>query len=142
MPAPLQAMVVGTLPATIASGLIADALFANGGLSWKVSTPFDFRLAGLHLCLTAVFWYAVGRGLETGRPRWRKLAWWYIGARLLTVPASLTLRVHDWWNLCSLLFVLLWIVLAAVMALNGVRQIWLRHRSATASSASWEMGPI
>jgi hypothetical protein len=51
MPAPLQAMVVGTLPATIASGLIADALFANGGLRWKVSTPFDFRLAGLHLCL-------------------------------------------------------------------------------------------
>lgn|GEM_PF-6454838 len=132
MPAPLQAMHIGTLPATFVAGLIADALFANGSLSWKVSTPFDFRLAGLHLCLAAVFWYAVGRSLEVWRPRWTKLAWWYIAVRLLTVPASLMLRL-DWWMLCFLLVVLAWIVTAILVVFKGV-QNWLHNRSVTASA--------
>jgi hypothetical protein len=134
MPAPLQAMNIGTLPAAIATGLIAEALFANGSLSWKVSTPFDFRLAGLHICFAAMFWYAVGCGLEHSPPRWRKLAWSYIAARSLTVPAALILGVFTWWMLCVMLFTLAWIALAVVLACKAVRHIWLRQRSATASA--------
>lgn len=134
MPGPLQAINVGTPPATIAAGLIADAVLANGSLSWKVSTPFDFRLAGLHLCLAAIFWYAAGGGLEILPARWRKLAWWYVMARLLTVPTSLMLRVNRWWMLCVLLFSLAWALLAIVVASKAVRQIWSRYRPATASA--------
>jgi hypothetical protein len=133
MPAPLQAIFVGTMPATIASAPIADAVFANGWLSWQVSTPFDFRLACLHLCLAAVFWYAVGRGLESRRPRWSPLAVSYVAVRLLTIPASLILR-SEWWMLCCALLTLAWIVLAVAVALKGLWHIWLRSRSARAGA--------
>jgi hypothetical protein len=127
-------MNVGTLPATLVAGGIAEVLFANGALSWKVSTPFDFRLVGFHLCIATVFWYAVGRWLEIGRTRWRRLALSYTAVRLPTVPASLILRGSDWWMLCSLLLMLAWIFLAVIVLWKGVRQIWIRHQAESASA--------
>jgi hypothetical protein len=135
MVAPLQAMNYGTLPAAIGAGLLAEVLFANGSLSWRVSSPFDFRLAGLHLGLAAVFWYATGRGLEGGRDRWKKMASWYLAARLLTVPVSLKLHSYDGiWNLLVLLFLVAWIGLAVAVAVKGMRLVWLRYRLAAASA--------
>lgn len=134
MVAPLQAVNYGTLPAAIGAGLLAEVLFANGSLSWRVSTPFDIRLVGLHLSLAAVFWYVIGCGLESARDRWKKLTWWYVGVRLLTVPFSLTFRSYDGiWSLFVMLFLAAWTVLAVAVALKGIRQVWLRYRSAAAS---------
>jgi threonine/homoserine/homoserine lactone efflux protein len=71
--------------------------------------------------------------MGVGRPKWRNVTAWYITARLLAIPASLTLH-RDWWMLCVLLFTLAWIVLAVVLALKGLRRSWLRHRSEPASA--------
>jgi hypothetical protein len=146
MAAPLQAMVLGTLPATIASALIAEVLFENGYLGWRVSSPFDFRLVGLHLGLGVVFWYAVGRGLEGGRKHWKKLAWGYVAARLLTVPLSWVFRSssHEiWWSLVVLVLLAAWLILAVAVVLKGIRQLWvrtcrrrLRHRKSLTTSAA------
>jgi hypothetical protein len=126
-------MHLGTLPAALAAGLIADAFFANGSLSWKASTPFDVRLVALHLGLAAVFWFAVGRGLETSAPSWRKAACSYVVVRLLTVPASLALE-YDWWGLCCLLIMVTWIAIAVGLVVAGCRLMWVRHQSAIASA--------
>jgi hypothetical protein len=132
MAAPLQALTVGTLPASIAAGLIAEALFSNGSLSWKVSSPFDFRLAGLHLCLAGVWWYAVGRAIESRWQKWKPYVWWYTAARLLTIPGSLVLRVYSSWLICVLLFVLTWIAVAVVTIWVCARHLWINHRAAAA----------
>lgn len=55
-PEPLQAIYLGTLPVTIAAGLISEALFPNGWLAWRLSSPFDFRWACLNLAFAIVFW--------------------------------------------------------------------------------------
>ncbi len=133
MPAPLQAVHLGTLPAAIGTALIAEGLFANGALSWKVSSPFDFRLVGIQLCLAAVFWYFAARSVEFGRSRWKKVMWSYIGARLLTIPASLLVG-DGGWMIAVWLFILAWIAIAASVALHGMRRLVLRRRSATALS--------
>lgn len=135
MAAPLQAVALGALPATIAAALVAEVLIANGPLSWKVSSPFDYRLVGLYLGLAVVFWYVIGRGLEGARKSWKKLAWGYVAARLLTVPISLVLRPTDGiWNLLVLVFLLAWLIMAVAVVLKGMREVWVRYMSAAASA--------
>jgi hypothetical protein len=130
MAAPLQAFTLGTLPASIAAGLIAEALFSNGSLSWKVSSPFDFRLAVLHLCLAGIWWYAVGQVLDSRWRKWKPYVWGYTAVRLLTIPVSLVVRADGSWLICVLLFVLTWIAVAVVTIWVWARHIWVNHRAA------------
>jgi len=42
-PEPIAAIYLGTLPATILAGIVSEALFPNGWLGWRLSSPFDLR---------------------------------------------------------------------------------------------------
>jgi hypothetical protein len=64
-PQPLGVIYLGTAPATILAGIVSEAVFPNGWLGWRLSSPFDFRWAYLHFCFATVFWYALGRWAET-----------------------------------------------------------------------------
>ncbi|MGC4051856.1 MAG: hypothetical protein QM757_21135 [Paludibaculum sp.] len=129
MPNPLQAINFGTLPATIAAAGIAEVIFANGALSWKVSSPFDARLAGLTLCLALLFWYAAGCWLERVGPKWSYLAWWYVLLRVVTVPASVILRGNGAWMFVVLLFCFGWMSLTAALMWKGALLVLRRYRT-------------
>ncbi len=125
MEAPLQAMNFGTLPATIGTDLLAAAVFANGSLSWRASSPFDARMVTIHLCLAFGFWYATARVLKAHRHRWTKLATAYVAARALTLPLSLICEPSGaTWQLLALAFHSAW-ALSLTLALAA----WLRIRS-------------
>ena len=124
----------GTLPATILAGIVSEALFPNGWLGWRLSSPFDLRWACLHFCFATAFWYAMGRCAETTRGNWRNLASEYIVARLIFVPAFLSFWLDSWGALCSMLLAVFWIVLALLLTFKGFLQTWQRFRSETVSA--------
>lgn len=128
---PLQAINFGTLPASAVTGLLAETVFANGALSWKVSSPFDIPLVLLNLFTATAFWYGAGRLGETGPALWKKLAVAYLAARLLTIPTSLVLRANDPWMLCTFLYLLVWTSFAAFAGWRGLRYTLWRLRART-----------
>jgi len=133
-PEPIAAIYLGTLPATILAGIVSEALFPNGWLGWRLSSPFDLRWACLHFCFATAFWYAIGRCAETTRGNWRNLASEYIVARLIFVPAFLSFWLDSWGALCSMLLAVFWIVLALLLTFKGFLQTWQRFRSETVSA--------
>lgn len=132
MVAPLQAMNYGTLPAKIGTDLFAEVSFANGALSWKVSSPFDARLVAIHLAIAFGFWHVLGRWLEEGRRSWMRLAWSWVAVRAFTVPLSLICRPTDAiWQLLALSFLAAWGAWLALVLAAGMRNLWIRRKSLT-----------
>lgn len=95
-PQPIMAIWLGTIPATILAGSVSEAFFPNGWLGWRLSSPFDFRWACLHLCFAMVFWYTMGRWAEIRSAKWRKNSTAYVLLRLISVPAFLKFRIDGW----------------------------------------------
>jgi hypothetical protein len=134
-PDPLQAIYLGSLPATIVAGGVSEALFPNGVLGWRRSSPFDFRWACLHFCLANLLWYGIGYYLEAAQPKWRRLAMLYFAIRLLFVPATLSFSRNALGILLALLM-LAWVAFGLLLGRQGLLRVVRILRPPTASTGS------
>ena len=128
--APVQAITSGTLPATLTVAAIFEAFIPNGATGWRLSTPVDFRWAGLHFLCAALCWYTIGRWLESRGSIWKKIVAIYVVARVLTIPASMMLEYDSWWMLCYMLLILAWTIFAMALVVTVLLRLWRRFSSA------------
>jgi hypothetical protein len=133
-PQPVTAVWVGTVPATILAAAVSEAIFPNGWLGWRLSSPFDLRWVCLHFCFAVPFWYVVGRWTETRNTKRRSLAGVYILLRLVSMPAFFRFWMDGWAAFSGMVLWGIWIAVVVILAFKAL--FFLVHRLASAAATT------
>lgn len=121
-PQPIKAIALGTLPAAI-----VPSLFLPNG--WRGSSPFDLLWVGLHLTLAVVFWYGIGRLVETDHLGLRRVIVLFVVLRVTTIPISLSLWNSPWGMVRDLILVVCWLGAAVFLAVRAIASLTKRIES-------------
>jgi hypothetical protein len=119
-PQPVAAVWAGTVPSTVLAAAVSEAVFPNGWLGWRLSSPFDLRWVCLHFCFGVPFWSVVGRWTETRGIKWQKLAGVYVLLRLVSMPAFFRFWMDSLAALSSMVLWGIWIAVAVILTFKAL----------------------
>jgi hypothetical protein len=123
VPAPFNAVALGTVPAAFAASL----LLPNG---WLTSSPFDLRWVTLYFAFATLFWFAVAHHAEESHRTLMRTASVYLLLRTVTVPLSISYWGTNWTMLSHVLLGSVWWAASTFAAARGVRSLYRRIKPA------------